>query len=261
MKKNLLIIALICIGAISILPLTSCKKTTTNTVTQFDTVINNVHDTIKCLDSCFDAVACYSFDGNANDRSGNGFNGTVVNATLTADRRGKPNSAYLFSQASGSYIELPTYASILGTSDDFSVSMWLKFSGVDAGPTPLGLYPDNTSDRLLISVPYHPTASPADIFFDYGNSSGGRLNVKITTFTNWKHFVFVRNKTAGLMQIYVNGVLVGSKSANVDITNKNRNFRIGSGGPGTETFNGVIDEVKIFDRALTQADVDKLLIN
>ena len=41
-------------------------------------------------------VACYPFNGNANDQSGNGYNGIVNGATLTSDRFGNPNSAYTF---------------------------------------------------------------------------------------------------------------------------------------------------------------------
>ncbi len=41
-------------------------------------------------------VAYYPFNGNANDESGNGNNGIVHGATLTADRSGNANSAYSF---------------------------------------------------------------------------------------------------------------------------------------------------------------------
>ncbi|MBF0574179.1 MAG: hypothetical protein HQK69_10565 [Desulfamplus sp.] len=41
-------------------------------------------------------VAYYPFNGNANDESGNGNNGTVDGATMTADRNGNANSAYSF---------------------------------------------------------------------------------------------------------------------------------------------------------------------
>jgi len=41
-------------------------------------------------------VAYYPFNGNANDESENGNNGTVNGATLTSDRFGIPNSAYRF---------------------------------------------------------------------------------------------------------------------------------------------------------------------
>jgi hypothetical protein len=41
-------------------------------------------------------LAYYPFNGNANDESGNGNNGTTYGPTLTDDRFGNPNSAYLF---------------------------------------------------------------------------------------------------------------------------------------------------------------------
>jgi hypothetical protein len=41
-------------------------------------------------------VAHYPFNGNANDESGNGNNGTVNGATLTTDRFGNMNKAYSF---------------------------------------------------------------------------------------------------------------------------------------------------------------------
>lgn len=253
---------LFCISIILAFTFSSTSCTPNNTPTPIrDTIYvhdtTNTHDTL-CVNNCFDAVACYPFTGNANDVSGNNFNGTVSNATLTSDRKGNSNSAYHFLFSTGSYIELPTYSTILGTSNEFSVSMWLKFSGVDHGPTPLQLYPDNSSDRFLISVPYHPTASPADIYFDYGNITTGRLNIKIATFTVWKHFVFVRSKINSKLEVFVDGSSVGSKTSSVDITNKNRKFRIGGGGPATETFEGDIDDVKIFNKALTATEVSSI---
>jgi hypothetical protein len=55
-------------------------------------------------------VAYYPFNGNANDATGNGNNGTVVGATLATDRFGNPNSAYSFDGASDyiSFTTLPT---------------------------------------------------------------------------------------------------------------------------------------------------------
>lgn len=261
-SKIILSFSIITLAIYSLTSLNSCTPNTTTPTPVRDTVYvhdtANIHDTASCM-NCFSAMACYPFDGNANDVSGNNFNGTVSNATLGTDRKGNANKAYNFSYSSGSYIQLPTYQSILGSSNDFSVSMWLKFSGVDAGPTPLQLFPDSPSDRLLISVPYHPNVNPADIYWDYGNiSSGGRLNIPIVTFTTWKHFVFVRNNALSKLEVFVDGVSVGSKTSASNLTNKNRNFRIGGGGVGTETFNGLIDDVKIFNRALTGSEVSTI---
>jgi hypothetical protein len=49
-------------------------------------------------------VGWWPFNGNANDESGNGNNGTVNGATLTADRFGNSNASYYFAN---NKIEVP----------------------------------------------------------------------------------------------------------------------------------------------------------
>src|SRR5205085_1152000 len=51
-------------------------------------------------------VACYPLDNNANDYSGNGYSGTLINVLPVPDRFGNPNSAYNFS-GNNSYIVIP----------------------------------------------------------------------------------------------------------------------------------------------------------
>ncbi len=50
-------------------------------------------------------LAFYSFTGNANDESGNGYNGTINGASLTNDRFANPNSAIQFNPLN--FIEVP----------------------------------------------------------------------------------------------------------------------------------------------------------
>lgn len=53
-------------------------------------------------------VGWWPFNGNANDESGNGNNGTVNGATLTQDRFGDANGAYSFSQSNINTININT---------------------------------------------------------------------------------------------------------------------------------------------------------
>ncbi|MBX9578643.1 MAG: LamG domain-containing protein [Chthoniobacterales bacterium] len=69
-------------------------------------------------------VAYYPFQGNARDQSGNGNNGVVYNATLTADRFGNSRSAYNFNGAS-SYIEIVN-GSPFDFANNMSVAFWVK---------------------------------------------------------------------------------------------------------------------------------------
>ena len=71
-------------------------------------------------------VAYYPFNGNANDESGNGNDGTVNGATLTTDRFGNSNSAYDFI-SDGNVIDLPEINNLIGTPGfNTSYSMWFK---------------------------------------------------------------------------------------------------------------------------------------
>ena len=72
-------------------------------------------------------VAYYPFDGNANDDSGNGNNGTVNGATLTTDRFGNANSAYSFDGQS--YIRVPHTNMLNFGTGDYSLSVWANKSG------------------------------------------------------------------------------------------------------------------------------------
>ena len=65
-------------------------------------------------------VGWWPFNGNANDESGKGNNGTVNGATLTTDRNGNANSAYSFNG-------LNNYISTSRTSlSNFSFSIWFN---------------------------------------------------------------------------------------------------------------------------------------
>ena len=67
-------------------------------------------------------VAYFPFNRNANDESGNGNNGTVYGASLTADRNGKTNSAYSFN-GNSSYIKIP-HKNIYNSAN-LTISCWL----------------------------------------------------------------------------------------------------------------------------------------
>ena len=64
-------------------------------------------------------VAYYPFNGNANDATGNGHDGTVTGATLTTDRFGQPNAAYLFG-GPAAHITAPLSSSVFA--DSFTIA-------------------------------------------------------------------------------------------------------------------------------------------
>jgi hypothetical protein len=67
-------------------------------------------------------VGYWPFNGNANDESGNGNNGTVTGATLTTDRYGNSNNAYFFNHSD----EISTNFNGISGSQPRTISFWMK---------------------------------------------------------------------------------------------------------------------------------------
>jgi hypothetical protein len=88
---------------------------------------------------------CMPFNGQANDLSGHQNHGIVSSATLTSDRFGNPNAAYLFDRDQNSFISISSFSTIAPT-NELTISMWAK-SDVTTSNCLFMLNPDNPSDR------------------------------------------------------------------------------------------------------------------
>jgi hypothetical protein len=203
-------------------------------------------------------VAYYPFNGNANDESGNGNNGTVYGATLTADRFGNPNSAYSFDGISNyikaSSTNLPTA--------ERTVSLWFKANTISNKPGLLG-YGGNacgTSWFFAFNFTYYYNGAHCAV-----NSIV--YNVPSEPISDWYHWVVTTDSSGTKM--YVNGILVASNTTFVNNTYVNeRDLGIGvisspSGYvPYTDYnvgyFNGILDEIRIYNRALSSDEVNAL---
>ena len=148
-------------------------------------------------------VGYWGFTGNANDASGNGNNGTVTGATLTADRFGNANSAYSFN-GSTSYINCGTSSSLLSL-DNFTYSVWVNKTIA------------NTDDRYVIcnyDGQAHGNYINAPAIGIYSRlHSGTSLDVDATVSQQlstsiWYHIVVVKSNLT--LKIYLNNNLIQS---------------------------------------------------
>ncbi len=199
----------------------------------------------------------YPFNGNANDESGNGKNCTVSNATLTTDRFGNSNSAYLFNGLN-SYLTAGTQSFVL----PMTVSLWFNSPNV------------NTVWRTLID--WQDMSMPGLQIYCVGNGSiGARLgawqnfsdpfldndlksSAKVDGTPNW-HMVTLTKDTIHNLRLYIDGKLDTSMIDSGAIGNNHRLF-IGqdhTGGSGYH-FIGKIDDVRIYNRVLSKEDIDTL---
>ena len=201
-------------------------------------------------------VGWWPFNGNADDESGNGNNGTVNGATLASDRNGNVNSAYSFDGVDN-YI---TTNSLLNASQDFSFSCWVN-SNNNSGQTIL-----NTIPHTIIAYGINSWwAGAGNITFLYGTgNSFGWLNNNYY-FSNpnlylgvWVNHLIVKN---GLnWKFYQNGVLIHNYNAPSIPASTISQLVFGHCDPSvcSETFNGQLDDIGIWNRALTDCEIQNL---
>jgi uncharacterized repeat protein (TIGR02543 family) len=201
-------------------------------------------------------VAWYPFNGDALDASGNGNNGTVNGATLSSDHNGiLPNRAYYFdgtvpANGYGPHIAIPDNSGFHFT-NKFTLSTWvmpMTTSGVQS-IVDKAYVPDAWS--LLIQDGYYKfvTVFP-------GGTWGIPLDVTAPATANvWTHVAAVYDGSQ--MILYLNGVNVASKSASGNIQDSGMPVYIGNH-PAWNAFKGIIDDVHIYNIALTLSEIQAL---
>ncbi|MBW7842795.1 MAG: LamG domain-containing protein, partial [Ignavibacterium sp.] len=201
-------------------------------------------------------VAYYPFNGNANDESGRGNNGTVNGASLTQDRFGINNRAYQF-DGINDYISIADNPNLF--SDELTISWWYKLTEtpgaawvvigwVDGGHRYQQFF---SGGQLSYFNGYNLTA-PGLYFNPIYNLN--YLNV-------WKHIVVTYQKTSATTSttsIYVDGELKQTDNHTLAMDYASGiEFKIGKNVNGN-FFKGALDDFRIFSRVLNQNEIVEL---
>jgi len=188
--------------------------------------------------------AYYPFNGNANDESGNGNNGTLVGATFTSDKFDNENSALSIAKKTD-YMNVPDF-----NSDIISVSLWYYYNAPGNDWNTILCRDGGNYHHLLVDFNTNEIGFHNITFF----SSGFKL-----TIGNWYHLVLVKDGINS--KLYINGEL--KQDANNSFRNSDYPLSI-IGNIGTPYFNqgalGKLDEIKIFNSKLTDSDIQYLYV-
>jgi len=224
-------------------------------------------------------VAYYPFNGNANDESGHGNHGVVYGAVLTEDRLGNADSAYSFDGWDDRIVV--QNSPLIGFSHQpFSISVWIKADPVQyfrAGIVSkrIGIEPDVGFHLWQIGTsPEIPelrenTVALGLTHYDeshrLGRSGQAIFSSSKTNDSEWHHIVSTYDNN--YMRIYVNGILENIIMHDSGFDNNASPLLIGSfwysysdghGGRKWCTLNGSIDELRIYNRALSDTEVFEL---
>lgn len=200
-------------------------------------------------------IAWYPFNGNANDSSGHGLNGTVHGATLTSDRFGKANSAYSFTGNSVQWIDCGT-DSLFTALPTMTLSAWVYLyqysSDNNVGYLVAGTYDGNYHGYFMNT----DGPNKANIAFRWGNSEEPKDSTTNLALNTWYNLLVTYNGT--LLELYVNGKLVNSSTCTTGVVS-NDHFYIGCSGTlwnnPSITMNGKIDDVLLYNRVLSSSEI------
>jgi hypothetical protein len=208
-------------------------------------------------------VGYWPFNGNANDESGNGNNGVVDGATLTADRMGSIQSAYNL-DGINDYITIPDSPSL--RLSNATISTWISYTSTSKmmlmvkhnllnaynanyafeineytalkGPRVLGMY-DNGNCNSYNWTNYHSNTDIGD--------------------NQWHHVVGTFG--TDFLKIYIDGNFIGQIATPNTAMNScsGSELLLGRGWNGWPNwYNGKLDDLAIWNRVLTQQEITNL---
>ena len=202
-------------------------------------------------------VGWWPFNGDANDESGNGNNGTVNGAALTSDRFNNINTAYSFNGQSD-FIQLQNSSSI-DSLYDYSVSAWINPNNLNSlyqhivSKDSLGYAANGDWDFYLKNnqLSFAITSNTPPTYEQQSNSSIQSIS--------WQNVLVTRQSGNGIVKMYVNGILDTSMVGNIGLVYNLQQMVFGKQGSSNQHyFNGKIDDIGIWNRVLTQQEITGL---
>ncbi len=215
-------------------------------------------------------VVHYEFEGNANDSSGNGNNGTEYGGVEYVDGiMGKAGSF----DGVGSYIRKNNFS--INIKNDFTISTWINTNenpewynpifSIHSGEEGFANYGDKHIS-LWLSEPLRVIGYQTPKNEDNGNYS----QAEISNINTWYHIIYT--EVDGIQKIYINGIDTTSnkkRDTESGLIISNGFLEIGApnfwgnnggwseNGRGKK-WNGLIDDLRIYDRALSEDEIKEL---
>lgn len=215
-------------------------------------------------------VGEYLLDGTANDTSPNENHGTVFSATSAPDHKNFAGHALLF-DGTDDYVSIPnSYELNFPDNSDFSISLWA--SPASAQPQPSNQIFDivrkwlGNAEGYPFSISYtNSQSSVPNRFFMArydGSSCSNVASISSNVITGDTYYHVVMVKVGTELKLYVDGELISQGtdttiSSNCLATNTSH-ITVGCRGQLVRFYKGLVDDLRFYNRALTEGEIDKL---
>lgn len=199
-------------------------------------------------------VGWWKLNGNALDSSPYGNNGTIAGPVVSGDRFGRVSGAMYFD---GVNDQITCSGYSLKVSGSMSASLWTRFdTGAARDWVALFTKPAYTGDYGLMIYWW---GNPKHIrYYHKGTTPNTTTYVFPTSINNgqWYHFVVTYDGTSTKIYSYGNLVLTSGVTGN--IATSNEILRIGMSNPTSYPYKGIIQDFRIYNRALSSGEITQL---
>jgi len=229
-----------------LIQLVACKKENTST-----------NPDLKTVTAKENLVAWYKFtNGNTADYSDSNNHLTAYNATPTTDYKGRPNNAYAFN-GFNSYMQATNSNSL--SPSKITLAALIKpegyYTGSGSASRILMKGADDQSNGVYF-LGFYNTGSFYGTYGDNQHQSNGVITADNSLQLNtWYKLIYTYDGSIG--KLYINGTLVNQTNSTAAFTPNSDFLRVGVTGRSDYPywFNGVIDEIRIYNIDLTQDQV------
>ena len=194
-------------------------------------------------------VGCWRFDEGTGtlvrDSSGYRNDGAATGLSWVDGRIGKAGSFN-----GNSYVNCGANNELNITGYDISIEFWVKFTAWHINNT--GFIDHNWGAANSYQIYQIGTAESTGIL-TFANPGAGMDMLTRISLNKWYHIVFVQNSTNKI--IYLDGVQDAINSNPANLTGNNNPLMIGTGHNSANRINGTIDEVRIYNRALSAEEI------
>jgi hypothetical protein len=205
-------------------------------------------------------VAYYPMNGNALDASGNGCNGASNSVTVTTNRLGEAGQAFAFDGTSSAIIIPDAVPLRLGTGD-FSLAVWVYETKRNASYQDCVVSKRGSGDTngwfLSLAGQNDPESPPGHFFYQVsGGDDPYMVSQAAIPLNQWHHLVAVYHSGSQTMQMFIDGTLDSSVSGTLPPPNASTTNAMTVGNDsGAYIFNGNLDDLRIYNRALAPSEV------
>lgn len=207
-------------------------------------------------------IAFYDFEGDANDRSGNGLHG-VINGSV-ALVSGFDGQAYDFAGTASDFIQLP-FGINPADYPNLTMGAWVNTdtSSVTGSSAPKVIGNDNGGFDRTLGMDFRSgtISQSTNSWAAFAGNKGVLRSGQPVNVGQWVFLAAVYNQSAATVTLYVNDQIASIGGASLGSSLLNATIGKNAGFGSNEAWNGMIDNVFLFDEALTSNQIEAIRTN